>query len=171
MCCYVRGRYYFMYLHYHYTVTLAHMARLFLYYRRHMTLLLSEYRGTTCGAKYQTEQSTMPHTWWGHLLVSVGATSRYSHRLLIAPITNTVTNHIHYSCHPGRIRCGAKCHTEKLLCHTRGGVTSWYPWGPPLDIHIASSSLLVIQTWYMMHLLIKNSNFRSRCYSVSSSSR
>jgi len=34
-----------------------------------------------CGDKCHTEQSATPHTWWDHLLGSVGATSRIHNRV------------------------------------------------------------------------------------------
>ena len=54
-----------------------------------MALLLPGHEGIMCEAKYHIEQSAMPHTWWSHLLVSVGATSRFHNRVLSAPVIQT----------------------------------------------------------------------------------
>jgi len=74
-------------------------------------------------AKCHIKQSATPHMWWGLPLGIRGATSRYPHSVLFAPVTRNA-----YGMELSVTR-------SKMPYHTRGGGTSWYPWGPPLGIH------------------------------------
>jgi len=71
-----------------------------------ITSHVREPRGMASGAKCHTEQSATPQ---GHLLVSVGATSRYPHRVPFVPITQ-----IAYV-------VGLSATRIKIPHHTRGG--------------------------------------------------
>jgi len=79
-----------------------------------ITSHVPEFRGMASGVKCHTEQSATPYTCGGHLLVSVGATTRYPHCVLFAPVTQNA-----YDVELSATR-------SKVSHHTHGG--------PALDI-------------------------------------
>ena len=89
----------------------------------------------------------MPQTWLGHLLVSMGATSRFHNRVLSSPVIKIVTCH---SCYLVHIRCAKTNGTwSKVPHHTCGEGHLLYPRGSP-----PNSTTPVNQTQYMAHYLV-----------------
>ena len=92
-----------------------------------------------CGAKCHTEQSVMPHTWWGSSVGSMGATSKVPHRVLNAPVIDTAIDKTQYSCYMVHIWCVELSTTRNKVPHyTCGGGYLLGPLGAPLGSHITS---------------------------------
>ena len=108
-----------------------------------ITSHVREPRGMASGAKCHTEQSATPQ---GHLLVSVGATSRYPHRVLFALVTHNA-----YSMEISATK-------SKMSHHTRGGDHLLVSVGATLDIHyrVRGFPSLMIQ-----HLTRNNNNIKN----------
>ena len=101
-----------------------------------------------------TRSKVSHHTRGGaHLLVFVGATSRYPHRVLFAPDTRNAYD------------MELSATQSKVSHHARGRGTFWYPWGLPLGIHYRvrgfpalliqhlNITIIIIRTWDIWSLL------------------